>query len=55
MRLAKTLIRLRVCAGLSEPLLLAHITLLEISCRGSFDEYGVYSNISIDDAGLVHV
>ena len=31
-RLAKTLIRLRVCAGWSEPLLIAHTTLLEISC-----------------------
>ena len=30
--LAKTLIRLRVCAGWSEPLLDAHTTLLEISC-----------------------
>ena len=29
------LIRLRVCAGWSEPLLVAHATLLEISCRGS--------------------
>ena len=36
MRLAKALIRLRVCAGWSEPLLVAHTTLLEISCRGSF-------------------
>ena len=34
-RLAKTLIRLRVCAGCSEALLVAHTTLLEISCRGS--------------------
>ena len=30
------LIRLRVCAGWSEPLLVVHTTLLEISCRGSF-------------------
>ena len=29
------LIRLRVCAGWSEPLLVAHTTLLEISCRGT--------------------
>ena len=36
MRLAKALNRLRVCAGWSEPLLVAHTTLLEISCRGSF-------------------
>ena len=33
--LAKALIRLRVCAGWSEPLLVTHNTLLEISCRGS--------------------
>ena len=35
-QLAKALIRLRICAGWSEPLLVAHTTLLEISCRGSF-------------------
>ena len=35
-RLAKALIRLRVSAGWSEPLLVAHTTLLKISCRGSF-------------------
>ena len=35
-RLAKALIRLRVCAGWSEPLLVAHTTLLEISCTGSY-------------------
>ena len=34
-RIAKALIRLRVCAGWSEPLLVAHTTLLEISCHGS--------------------
>ena len=34
-RLAKALIRLRVCADWSEPLLVAHTTLLEISCHGS--------------------
>ena len=33
--LAKALIRLRVCAGWSEPLLVAHTTLLEISSCGS--------------------
>ena len=38
-RLAKALIRLRLCAGWSEPLLVAHTTLLEISCRGSFEEF----------------
>ena len=37
-RLAKALIRLRVCAGWSESLLVAHTTLLEISSHGSFDE-----------------
>ena len=35
-RLAKALTRLRVCAGWSEPLLVAHTILLEISCRGSY-------------------
>ena len=34
-QLAKVLIRLRVCAGSSEALLVAHTTLLEISCCGS--------------------
>ena len=34
-RQAKALIRLRICAGWSEPLLVAHTTLLEISCQGS--------------------
>ena len=29
-------IRLRLCAGLSEALLVARTTLLEISCRGSY-------------------
>ena len=33
--LAKALIRLRICAGWSEALLVAHTTLLEISCTGS--------------------
>ena len=31
---------MHVCAGWSEPLLLAHTTLLEISCTGSFIKYG---------------
>ena len=35
-RLAKALIRLRICAGWTEPLLVAQTTLLEISCRCSF-------------------
>ena len=34
-RLAKALIRLRVCAGWSEPLLAAHTTLFKILCTGS--------------------
>ena len=33
--LARALISLRVCVGWSEPLLVAHTTLLEISCPGS--------------------
>ena len=33
------LIRLRLCAGWSEPLLVTHTTLLEISCRSSFEFY----------------
>ena len=35
-RLAKDLIRLRVCAGWSESLLVAHTTLLKITCHGSY-------------------
>ena len=38
-QLAKALISLRICAGWSEPLLVAHTTLLEISCRGSHVQY----------------
>ena len=34
-RLAKALIRLRVCAGWSDALLIAHTTLFEISCTDS--------------------
>ena len=34
-RLAMVLIRLCICAGLSEPLMVAHTTLLKISCHGS--------------------
>ena len=36
---AKALIRLCVCAGWSEPLLVAHTTLLEIPCSGSNMNY----------------
>ena len=35
MQLAKALIRLRLCAGWSEALLIAHTTLLE-TCHGSY-------------------
>ena len=35
-RLAKALIRLRVCTGCSEALLVAHTTSLEIPCHGSY-------------------
>ena len=35
-QLAMALIRLRAGAGWSDPLLVAHTTLLEISCRGSY-------------------
>ena len=37
-RLAKALIKLRVCTGWSEALLVAHTTLLEISCSDSFKD-----------------
>ena len=35
-RLAKALTRLHICAGWSEAYLVAHTTLLEISCPGSY-------------------
>ena len=38
--LAKALISLCVCAGWSEPLLVSHTTLLEISCHGSLLYFG---------------
>ena len=41
-RQAKALIRLRICADWSEPLLVAHTTLLEISCHSS----NIVKNIS---------
>ena len=44
-RLAKALIRLCVCAGWSEALLVAHTTLLEISCTGSFICYDHFKPI----------
>ena len=49
MRLANALNRLRICAGWSEPLLVAQATLLEISCRGSFSLARVMTiNVSSD-------
>ena len=41
--LAKALIRLRIWAGWSELLLVAHTTLLEISCHGSNHDYQMYA------------
>ena len=40
------LISLRVCAGWSEPLLVAHTTLLEILCTGSILLYLQYGECS---------
>ena len=47
-RLAKVLIRLRVCAGWSEPLLVAHTKLLEISWHGSNDKQMLSSFHPVD-------
>ena len=52
-RQAKALIRLRVCAGWSEPLLVAHTTLLEISCRGSFQDHDVAHSIGVQNGFLL--
>ena len=41
------LIRLRICAGWSEPRLVAHTTLLEISCRGSFVHCDLFLNVHV--------
>ena len=38
-QLAKAMIRLRIGAGWSEPLLDAHTTLLEIQCRSSYVQF----------------
>ena len=46
-RQAMALIRLRICAGWSEPLLVAHTILLEISCRGSYTMIKCYSTNSL--------
>ena len=40
-QLAKALIRLRVCAGSSEALLVAHTTFMEISCHGLNGRQGI--------------
>ena len=52
MRLAKALIRLRVCAGWSGPLLVVRTTLLEISCHGFF-QFGYmgesFLNLNFED------
>ena len=53
-RLAKALNRLHVCTGWSELLLVAHTTLLEISCRGSIIYFTVnYLIKGISD--LIHL
>ena len=46
-RLAKALIRLHICAGWSEPLLVAHTILLEISCPSSNVNYHASDSTSI--------
>ena len=56
MRQAKSLNRLRVCAGWPEPLVIEHTTLLEISCRGSYDEthtglVAIENALTIDERG----
>ena len=53
--MAKALIRLCVCAGWSESLLVAHTTLLELSCRGSFILYGWLLRKSTSVFGSVNV
>ena len=45
-RLAKALTRLRICAGWSEHLLVAHTRLLEISCHGSNILYVMTCNMT---------
>ena len=45
MRLAKALIRLRVCAGWSETLLVAHTTLLEIILYGGILTMPAFGNL----------
>ena len=46
-RLAKALIRLRICAGWSELLLVPHTTLLEISCPGSYISIFIFQTVSL--------
>ena len=43
------MIRLRVCAGWSDPLLVAHTALLEISCRGSNISFKSWWRVSQHD------
>ena len=57
-RLAKALISLRVSTGWSEPLVVTHTTLLEISCHGSIIcnwasiiEFGTVAFASRDGSG----
>ena len=45
-RLAKSLIRLHICASWSEPWLVAHTTLLELSCCGSFELLTLFQPVS---------
>ena len=49
MRQAKALIRLCICVGWSEPLLVAHTTLLVISCHGSNNISKYVHRLSIMD------
>ena len=41
-RQAKALVRLRICAGWSEAMLVTHTTLLEISCHGPHEKWWWY-------------
>ena len=56
-QLAKALIRLRICAYWSEPLLVAHTTLLEISCRSSsplFHQHRRHTVAYVADSGRLY-
>ena len=53
-RLAKALIRLHVCAGWSEPLLVAHMTLLEVRKRAKIlNRYNQATHLTQDTNGKV--